>query len=131
MKSKTPLALMEQLVMVVVFALAAALCVSCFVAADRLSRRSALRDEAVSAAQTAAETVKGCRGDLEQAAARLDGQWNGETVAVHNDSYTLVVETEDTGDPLLGRARISVYAVENDGLLFELAVFWQEVTGHG
>ena len=47
MKSKTPLALMEQLVMVLVFALAAALCVSCFVAADRLSDRYAVRDDAV------------------------------------------------------------------------------------
>ena len=40
MKSKAPLALMEQMVMLLVFALAAALCLQAFVQSDRLSRES-------------------------------------------------------------------------------------------
>ena len=47
MKSKAPLALMEQLVMVLVFALAAALCVQAFFASDRMSRQGEARDRAV------------------------------------------------------------------------------------
>ena len=38
MRSKAPLALMEQMVMVLVFALAAALCLQAFALADRISR---------------------------------------------------------------------------------------------
>ena len=41
MKSKAPLALMEQLVMVLVVALAAALCLQAFTLADQISRRNA------------------------------------------------------------------------------------------
>ena len=44
MRSKAPLVLMEQLVMVLVFALAAALCVQVFVLSDQTSRNYAARD---------------------------------------------------------------------------------------
>ena len=46
MRSKAPLALMEQMVMVLVFALAAALCLQAFALADRISRQNAERDQA-------------------------------------------------------------------------------------
>lgn len=62
MKSKAPLALMEQLVMVLVFALAAALCVRGFVLSERISRRGEARDMAMIAAQNAAEALKGTGG---------------------------------------------------------------------
>ncbi|MEI3306106.1 MAG: hypothetical protein V8R40_08850 [Dysosmobacter sp.] len=48
MRSKAPLALMEQLVMVLVFALAAALCVQVFVLSGQTSRWNAARDRALS-----------------------------------------------------------------------------------
>ena len=60
MRSKAPLVLMEQLVMVLVFALAAALCVQVFVLSDQTSRSHEARDRAVVAAQNAAENLKGC-----------------------------------------------------------------------
>ena len=59
MRSKAPLALMEQLVMVLVFALAAALCVQVFVLSSRTSRWNESRDRAVVEAQNAAELLKG------------------------------------------------------------------------
>ena len=57
-RSKTPLALMEQMVMVLVFALAAALCVQVFVLSDRTSRYGEARDRALLEAQSAAEALK-------------------------------------------------------------------------
>ena len=54
MRSKAPLAMIEQTVMVLVFALAAALCLQVFVWCDRQSRDSAARDQAVLCAQSAA-----------------------------------------------------------------------------
>lgn len=61
MRSKAPLALMEQLVMVLVFALAAALCVQVFVLSDKTSRLHQARDRAMIEAQNAAEALKGRR----------------------------------------------------------------------
>ena len=58
MKSKAPLALMEQLVMILVFALAAALCMQVFVRAQEISLETARRDEAVVLAQNGAELLK-------------------------------------------------------------------------
>ena len=46
MKSKAPLALMEQIVMLLVFALAAALCLQAFVKSDQISRESQARSNA-------------------------------------------------------------------------------------
>ena len=66
MRSKAPLALMEQLVMVLVFALAAALCVQAFVLSDQTSRRNEARDRAVLEAQNAAEELKSVHGDFQQ-----------------------------------------------------------------
>ena len=57
-KSKSHLALMEQAVMILVFAFAAALCVQAFQKADAMSKAMADRDRAVNLCQSAAETVK-------------------------------------------------------------------------
>ena len=54
MRSKAPLAMMEQMVMVLVFALAAALCLQAFVKSDRMSKEMEARDRAV---------VPECSGD--------------------------------------------------------------------
>ena len=58
MRSKSPLALMEQVVMVLVFALAAALCLRVFVFSDQASERNEAVDRAVLEVQNAAETLK-------------------------------------------------------------------------
>ena len=63
MKSKAPLVLMEQMVMLLVFALASALCLQAFVKSGDLSQRSAARDRAAVEAQNAAETLRSQSGD--------------------------------------------------------------------
>ncbi|MCI9425675.1 MAG: hypothetical protein HFF30_08945, partial [Flavonifractor sp.] len=52
MRSKAPLVMMEQMVMLLVFALAAALCLQAFVRSDAQSKHSEARDRAVLQAQT-------------------------------------------------------------------------------
>ena len=54
MKSKAPLALMEQIVMLLVFALAAALCLQAFVKSEQTSRDSQSRGNAALSVQIAA-----------------------------------------------------------------------------
>lgn len=78
MKGKAPLALMEQLIMVLVFALAAALCIQAFAASNRISQKAADMDRAVQLAQSAAEIMKNRGGDIAQAQSaameRMGGQ---------------------------------------------------------
>ena len=59
MRSKAPLVMMEQLVMVLVFALTAALCVQVFVLSEKLSVKASATDKAALTAQNVAERMKG------------------------------------------------------------------------
>lgn len=145
MRSKAPLALIEQTVMALVFALAAALCLRAFVWSDTASLRSQARDQAVLKAQTAAEVIKGSDGDTAQrlsaAAASLDGSyeqglfwvdydedWQPDPQA---DAYRLTAQGVASQVPGLGKAVISVVSDGSAGLepdvLFQLEIAWQEV----
>ena len=142
MRSKAPLVLMEQLVMVLVFALAAALCVQVFVLSDQTSRSYEARDRAVVAAQNAAEQLKGCGGDYAAAAERCGGDWNGSMWGISYDkawqmcedqsqaAYHVLVTPVESSRDLLGQAQVAVYTAEGD-VLFSIPVAWQEVTEVG
>lgn len=135
MRSRAPLALMEQAVMVLVFALAAALCLRAFVLADGISRRVEATDHAVLWAESAADTLKARKGDLARAAAELGGNLDGQRWIIPLDetwqetagesAYTLTARPVETGRPLLGKAQIDV-AEKNGERLFSLEVCWQE-----
>ena len=137
MKNKAPLPLMEQLIMVLVFALTAALCLQGFALAERLSHRQEARERAVIMAQNAAETLKACSGDFKAARGLLGGTWDetsweipydasGSLLTTPEDAAFLVQASPlDTGDALLGSAHIQVLREEET--LFELTIAWQEV----
>ena len=143
MRSKAPLALMEQVVMVLVFALAAALCLRTFALSDRLSREGELRDGAVLLAQNAAEVCKAGGGDWDLLARQLGGEplgtgWtvlyneNMEVVTAAEDAvYEVVVRPEAAEMPGLGRATVSVFELGGGELLFQLPAAWQEEVRHG
>ena len=118
MKNKTSLLLMEQLVMVLVFALAAALCLTAFVKADQISRETVQRDEAVLLAQNAAQVLKATSGDADRAARMLEA----DAAAA---GYRLEIQRTESGLDLLGQAEIRVWLEEE--LLFTLRTGWQEV----
>lgn len=112
MKSKTSLLLMEQLVMLLVFALAAALCLQVFAKAEVISADTAHRDQAVVLARNAAELLKSTDGDLQ--AVRALGA----------DGYRVEVTLQPETLPGLARAEIQVFF--EDGLIFSLSTGWQE-----
>lgn len=146
-RSKAPLVLMEQMVMLLVFALAAALCLQAFVKSDALSHRSEDRDRAVTIAQTAAETIRSCGGDmgsaLSQAAEALgggyaqgllwvdyDGDWNPVSAADPSaGGYRLEAQGVPVETPGLWKAHIQVSEGRGPEILFELDIAWQEVDG--
>lgn len=142
MRSKAPLVMMEQMVMLLVFALAAALCLQAFTKSDALSARNEARDRAVTLVQSSVETVRHCGGDTDQAlrsaAELLECQYEEEVLWANYDAewnpcpdgvYHLTVRADSGGVPGLNQVRA---AVETGGeVLFELKAAWQgEVDAH-
>ena len=137
MKQKVPLALMEQVIMIAVFAVSAALCLEAFAMAERVSRENEDRDNAVRLAQNAAEACIASRGDWDRLTLHLGGtageEWTAlfardlkETDDDKEGAYRVVVSREDTACPGLGRAGVCVYGAESGTLLFQLPAAWQE-----
>lgn len=141
MRSKAPLILMEQMVMLLVFALAAALCLQAFVKSDALSGNSGNRDRAVLLCQNTAETIRWYGGDAvsEDAARALgyhyengvlylefDEEWN----PVDSGVYRLETEALPAGIPGLASTRVQVRQGRSGDwepeALFALEVAWQE-----
>lgn len=108
MKSRASLVLMEQLLMVLVFALASAVCLQLFVKADSLAQETARRDEAVVIAQNAAELLKG----------------GCDPEALDTGDYRVVIREEAPDIPGLATATVAVYYEEIP--LYSLTTGWQE-----
>ena len=146
MRSKSPLALMEQVIMVLVFALAAALCLQVFAFSNQASRRNAAIDRAVTLCQTAAETLNAAGGDMayaqEKAMAKLggtvsqgmwyvcyDGDWNVVEDDGSSDVYRLMAHGRPASVDGLQLANIWAIEVDSGEELFSMSVAWQEVGG--
>lgn len=139
MRNRTPLALLEQVLMLLVFALAAVWCLRAFVWADLRSQQTAHRDQALLAAQNGAETAKHFHGDLAAAARSLGGQWDGAVWTIGYDenwnetkqtpAMTLRVRLEDSPMEGLGQGSVTVHRGED--CLARLTVRWQEVSEDG
>lgn len=113
MKHRASLTLMEQLIMVLIFALAAAVCLGIFAKADAISRETARKEEAVVLAQNAAELLKHT-GDPEQVRRQLN-----------TGAFTLVIREKKTALPGLAEAEIVILLEEQ--ALVRLETGWQEV----
>lgn len=111
MKHKASLLLMEQLVMILVFAVAAALCLQVFAKAEEISLETARRDQAVILARNAAELLK-ATGNYEAAE------------ALGKEEYRVTVLPEETA--VTGMARVEIQIFFEEELLFSLKTGWQE-----
>ena len=138
MNRKSPLSLMELLIMVMVFALASALCLKTFVYADNLSARDAELAAAQREAQNMAEILKAVRGDLAEAVRLGGGKTSGGSWTLYFDGNgKLLAEEKEDGfsvtaacarEGLLGSARISAVSGRGDPLC-ELKAAWQLPAG--
>lgn len=127
MRNKASLMLLEQLIMILVFSLAAALCLRIFVWSDRTSREMELQDRAVVLCQNAAETVKAERS-LEACAEHLGAVAQDNVWAVPCDEeIRLELEEKKTGIPGFGSTEIRAIAVKTEEILFSITTGWQEV----
>lgn len=133
-RSKAPLALMGQLLMVLFFALTAAICLQAFAKSETISERSADRDAASLLAQNAAETLKSVHGDASAACILLGGKVENGIWTAYGDAnghlgtsgaYQLQVVRLESDDVGLGKAQIRVMDDEAQEL-FALICSWQE-----
>ncbi|MBE6972351.1 MAG: hypothetical protein E7440_00475 [Ruminococcaceae bacterium] len=132
MKNRTSLLIMELLVMVLVFALAGALCLRMFVWAEQSVRDQAQRHGALLLAQNVAQRLKSIEKERPESVDQTetmfyDAVWEpcdppGE--------YRLEVSRLPTAYTTLGSARIRVYGA-GEAPLAQLDVNWQEVENHG
>lgn len=139
MRNKASLTLIEQVVMLLVLSVAAALCLRAFVWADTGSVAGAERDRALLQAQNAAEILKGCRGNWEQAAQIAGGEWNGSVwqlcwdenwqETTDDGTYVLLVSPVDGGIKYLSGAQVEI--LKGERVLASLMVSWQEVSENG
>ena len=135
MKKNASLALIEQAIMLLILAAAAALCLRLFAWADTRSLENTRKDQALVQLQSAAETLKSHKGDFSAAAQAhggrvengqwllyFDGQW---TTDAQDHAFYLQAAPLITNNPYLGAALLEVF--QKDGhLLGSLEIYWQE-----
>ena len=136
MKRNASLVLMELVIMLLVFSLAAALCLQAFLWADSQSRKSSSEDSALIRIQNAAEVLKHHGGDFALAAQDCGGRFDGACWIISYDEswnltdrepvYQLRAEPEPGETAYLGQAKLAVRDPEG-AVLAELTVCWQEV----
>lgn len=124
MKNRSSLVLMEQLVMLLVFALCAALCLKIFAAAREQSDEARRVNEAVLIAQNTAETLKACRGDYEELAGLSGWEKRGQSLCFTEGGCLVEIRPMDSKIPGLGRAGIRVSCDGED--VFAIETAWQE-----
>lgn len=119
MRNKSTLVLIEHMVMLLVFALAAAVCLRMFALSGKLSRTYEATDRAVLAAQNAAEWIKqnGMEGFPEES-----GEFVVRVTGVEETEYLFraeIVVLTDAGEelfrlPVAAQIRTEVAAYEED-----------------
>ena len=95
-RSKAPLALMEQVIMILVFALASAVCLQAFVYSDRLSRADEQRQNAMAKAQQVTEYCKANHGDLEKAGGILGADVTEEGLEIRYPEEKMILALQLT-----------------------------------
>ncbi len=136
MKHKTSLVLIEQAVMLLILAVAAALCLRVFAWSDTRATENHSKDQALLQLQSAAEVLKDHHGDFAAAAQAHGGSVHNDTWQIAFDStwtqtnaaqaYLLRAVRQDT-DAYLGSARLEI--TDDNGVLLEaLTVCWQEAS---
>jgi len=88
---------MEQLIVIAVFAICAAICVNTFVGSYLMTMASKNKNGALLAVESCAESYKAVSGDLRELAAVLDGNFsdNTDTLVVYYDKkWQVCVENE-------------------------------------
>lgn len=128
-EGKAPLVLMEQAIMILVFALAAAICIQAFVKANQMSVLGEQLDTGVSLSETAAELLKSSHGDLSNLAGQLEEkglkvqQKDTQLTAENSDKLVMTVTLTEATEDVAGAA----ITIQNPSgqEIYQIEVKWQ------
>lgn len=124
MKHKSQLRIIEQTIMILVFAIAAAICLKAFLATSEISGAIRLKDLAVTQVQNTAEILKATHGDYEKAAERLNGKFEENRLVTECEGFSVYARPAE-GEGRVPRAVIT--AEDKAGnKVFEVTAAWQE-----
>ena len=124
MRNKAFLPLIEQIIMIAVFAIISAVCIGCFSLARAISAETEYKDHAIILAQNTAERIKHDQGvNQEIIVGYTDTLTQTNT---DNAVYLVTILPFENNDPMLGSAKISVSRYNQT--IYTLTVCWQEVT---
>ena len=136
MKRNASLALIEQVIMLLILIVAAALCLRAFVWSDQQSLYYTDRDRAMVELQSAAEMLKAHDGDFSAAAVSYGGNatqtrwvldfdenWN---ITTPPGVYRICATASTSDVEYLGSATLTVQTIDGD-IFAKLTVSWQEV----
>lgn len=124
-RSKAPLALMEQVIMILVFALASAVCLQAFVYSDRLSRTDEQRQNAMAKAQQVTEYCKANHGDLEKAGGILGADVTEEGLEIRYPEEEMILSLQLTErTDYLQKAVVTVTDME-DAEIYNMDIAYQ------
>jgi type II secretory pathway pseudopilin PulG len=128
--SRSTLFLIEQLVVILIFAVCAAVCVSIFVESYMMERRATDVSNALLVAKSGIESYKAFAGDAERTASVLGGvvYSGGDTVTVYYDehwdlftedgaAYILRIAPAGGGHPSLKLVDVTVGTADGDELI--------------
>ena len=125
MSNRTFLPLIEQIIMILVFAIISSVCVGCFTIARSISIETEMKDDAVFLAQNIAEELKQKKSLSQKAVMQYDENLN---LTDTDAEYTVIILPEEDNDSFLENAKIQV--LHGNNVLFELPVSWQEGLHH-
>lgn len=125
-RSKAPLALMEQSIMILVFALASAVCLQAFVYSNNLSKKGDRTEIAMNKAQAVTEYCKDNHGNLDKVCEILGGerQDNGLVISYEEEEMKLILEMTERTD-YTEKAVIRVCELDG-GEIYRMETAWQK-----
>lgn len=114
-RSKAPLALMEQIIMILVFALASAVCLQAFVYSDRLSKADEQKQSAMVLAQQVTEYCKSSKGNMDWICDVLNGEVTEGGMRVDDQEKNMTVSLVLTEQSeYLQKARVAVCTFDGE-----------------
>ncbi len=123
MRDRTFLVLMEQLIMIVVFAVSSAVCLNIFVYSWQISRKSEAKYEAAFIAQSIAEDIKATDGTMLFTWDERNGAFYKE-YSEEGRRYTAEIMADEDAEGF-NKAEIKVIFEQEE--IFSIPVAWQEV----
>lgn len=124
MKNKSSLALIELCIMLLVLALASALCLRIFAWAEQRAKENAARDLALVQMQSVAEKIKAA-GNIEEVTKTMETTWDGNSWRIDGEDYEIRIMPMEDQEENLGCAYLE--AIYRDAVLASFSVSWQEV----